>query len=172
MVFAAVLAALVVGCGAAWSYDVEYWAGEVNGTNSALCLIDFGSSSYVFGYKWNDGLTPKGIDMVEALDSAGALDAVISDFGFGKFVDGFSYDGNSLIGFGGDENWWHYWISEDGTNWTSPSFGASARTLTDGAWDGWGYGFATPPDLPTVPEPGSLAALALGLGAVFARRRK
>lgn len=139
--------------------DIEYWAGS--GANEAICVVDFGANQYAFGYNF-DG-TSTGFDMIQTIADEGALDIVTNDFGFGVYVDGIAYDGNSETGYGGSENWWHYWTSEDGSTWTSPAVGASDRTLSDGQWDGWGYGFAGSPDVPTVPEPGTLATLAMGI---------
>ncbi len=139
--------------------DIEYWAGS--GVNEAICVVDFGTSQYAFGYNF-DG-TSTGFDMIQTIADEGALDIVTNDFGFGLFVDGIMYDGNSEIGYGGGENWWHYWTSEDGSTWISSAVGAADRTLADGQWDGWGYGFVDAPDVSTVPEPGTLAALGMGV---------
>jgi PEP-CTERM putative exosortase interaction domain len=113
------------------------------------------------------------MDMIRAIDDAGSLDLVLQNFGWGLFVDGIIYNGYSRIGYDGGENWWHYWVSPDGDNWTSPwDYGASGRILSNGDWDGWGYGFASAPDIPLVPEPSSLLAILSLVGAGVSIKKK
>ncbi|MEN6355949.1 MAG: hypothetical protein ABFD83_02565 [Armatimonadota bacterium] len=149
------------------SADIEYWAGS--GSNSAVCVIDFGAHSYAFGYKWDTG-TYKGFDMIQAIDAAGAVNLDIKDFGYGAFVNGISYNEDSCIGYGGGDNWWHYWTSENGASWAMASTGASGRTITDGCWDGWCYGSAGAPDVPSVPEPSSMTAVFSMIGLAASTR--
>lgn len=151
----------------------EYIAGS--GAYFANCLIDFGSNSYLFGYRWDTG-APSGFDMITAIDEAGDLTLDVQHYSNGDYVNGISYNGDSKIGYAGDENWWHYWTSADGETWDISWTGASDRLLTDGAWDGWCYGSADAPDLPGVPEPSSMIALFSMLGlatsAKLCRSRK
>jgi hypothetical protein len=159
------LVTVLLATTAARAAVISEWAGT--GANTACVTVNFADGAdYTFGVRF-DGTTT-GLSAVQALDAQTGLDVVFQDFGWGMFVDGFSYDGHSNIGYAGDENWWHYWIANDGQNWTSPFFGAGDRVLADGNWDGWVYGTAS---APAVPEPVSLLLLAIG-GAVMARGRK
>ena len=80
-------------------------------------------------------------------------DLVRSTFGTSTFIDGISYEGHSNVGFGGGEDWWHYWTKADEASpWVASLIGASDRVVTSGAWDGWVYGSDLPP---AVPEPPS-----------------
>ncbi|HDL08586.1 MAG TPA: PEP-CTERM sorting domain-containing protein [Desulfobacteraceae bacterium] len=75
--------------------------------------------------------------------------------------------------------YWSYWLSDaanpwEGADWTDnweySGSGMGSRELTDGCWDGWSfadfasYGSGAPPDEPVaaIPEPATLALLALG----------
>ncbi len=80
------------------------------------------------------------------------------------FVDVISFDGHTDGPYGGDENWWHYWIKDAGQAWASPLYGMSDRVLMPDDTDGWVYGSAAAP----VPEPATIALLALG--GIFARK--
>ena len=169
---AVLIIATAISAGAAVT-SYEYIAGS--GTYFASCLIDFGAHSYLFGYRWDTG-TPSGFDMISAIDAAGDLSLDIKNYGYGDFVNGISYNGDSKIGYAGDENWWHYWVSADGETWEMSGEGASSRVISNGTWDGWCYGSAGAPDLPGVPEPSSMIALISMLGlaasAKFCRSRK
>jgi hypothetical protein len=131
------------------------------GANKANVQVEFGDGAgYTFEVSFDGSKTGMGLlDIIEANTS---LTAVRNDFGWGVFVDGFIYDGHSNVGWGGGENWWHYWVRESGQNaWESPSYGAVTRAATDGSWDGWVYGRASAP----TPEPAT--ALLFGLMGVF-----
>ena len=107
--------------------DVECWAGF--GSNMAMCVVDFGSDSYAFGYKWDEGDTvarpagngfsddPVGADIAEAMLLSFSSEALLtvnyhyhSTFGFG--VDGFEYDGQSIVGDGWVTTYPGYWLSD------------------------------------------------------------
>jgi hypothetical protein len=123
---------------------------------------------------WKDGFslefavsfstdTVSGLELIQIAEAGSDLDLVIQDFGWGDYVDGISYMGHSDVGFGGGEDWWHYWNKDGGEGWISPMFGASDRIVFAGSADGWVYGKST------VPEPASL--LLLGLGGLMLRRK-
>ncbi|MCE5314121.1 MAG: hypothetical protein ABFD49_08345 [Armatimonadota bacterium] len=170
-----VVAALLPGLSAgAYAFDgidanVEYWAGS--GSNEALCVVDFGAASYSFGYRWDTGV-PTGFSMIQAIADEGALDLDIGSFSYGKYVNGITYGSDSYIGCGdGYDDWWHYWISDDGSNWQQPwTYGAAGRNLSNGCWDAWSYGSAAAPDVPTVPEPTCVFALTSLFGLAASRR--
>jgi hypothetical protein len=154
--------------GSAGATKIEYWAGS--GSNEAVLVIDFGSDSYAFGYRWDEG-TKSGKDLLDAVDAAGALNYTEA----GGLVATFSYGPYQNQGQGGWPNdWWSYFISDDGTKWLFSDVGFTARELASGAWDGWAlqttdaWPAAHVPAAP-VPEPCTVALL--GLGALFLRRR-
>lgn len=145
--------------------NVEYWAGS--GNNEALMQVQFGHKDnlFTFGYRWNDGEAQYGDDMIKAIAAAGGLDVVIVKGFYGDYVDGISYGSFNMAGYGGGENWWHYWVNNPGSDWEMPwTYGSSSRTLVNGCWDGWVYGTY---NAPGVPEPNSLTALCslMGLAA-------
>jgi hypothetical protein len=86
------------------------------------------------------------------------------------------YTENFFTGF------WSFWLSPDGTNWTTSDVGISNEVLSNGDWDGLSFaaGFnATPPEpavnpataAAPVPAPLVLLATAWPVLPVFRRRR-
>ncbi len=140
-----------------------------SGQNTAHVLINFGSgANYQFDVSFDGDV--KGIALLDMIDAETALEAHILEFDFGRMVDGFSYDGHSDIGYGGGEDWWHYWTRESAEDdWVSADVGAGGRTVDDGTWDGWVYGRGTEP---VVPEPGTFALLAVAACAALPGSRR
>ncbi|MBI4581729.1 MAG: hypothetical protein HY718_18680, partial [Planctomycetes bacterium] len=101
------------------------------------------------------------LDLLDAIE-AGTTLTTIRVFG-GLFIDGISYDGHGNSGFGGGEDWWHYWTRDADSPWTSPFFGAGDRVAQDGSADGWIYGRDGAP----LPEPAT-AVLGLAGAALLA----
>jgi hypothetical protein len=136
-----------------------------SGVNKADVQIDFGDgSAYVFEVSFDGSKT--GMQLLDVIEAHSTLTTVQSDFGWGLFLDGVTYDGHSNVGYGGGDNWWHYWVKSPGqSNWQSPAYGAATRVVTDGSWDGWVYGRATAP----APEPAT--AMLLGAAGLFVLRR-
>ena len=153
--------------------DIEYWAGS--GANASVMVIDFGSTSYAFGYEWAESAT--GLEMLQDISTAGTLDCTTTDHGWGITVDTISYGGNTMGEGGWPNDWLSYWTASDGTDWAPGSTGADTRTLADGDWDGWSretqdiWPPANEPTVP-VPEPGTAALAALGAGILAMRRRR
>ncbi len=147
---------------------IEYWTGS--GENEAICVIDFGPAYFAFGYRWDGAST--GFDMIQAIANNGDVELDLQNFGFGVFVNGITYNGYSKIGYGGGEDWWHYWTSTDGSEWEISWVGASARSLGNGEWDGWRYGSDEAPRIPLVPEPSTIAACLSMFAAAFSLRKR
>lgn len=178
--------ALVVGPAIALTFDdVVVSESYGSGSNSAMCVIDFGTKSYAFSYGFSG--TQTGLGMVLDLDIPHTgLDVIYTDWGpgWGIFVDDFAYLSQAKGGTTGVYPGWAYWTSTDGVNWATSAVGCAQRDLAKGSWDAWTYtGFdentwqpTGPAPVTPVPEPSSLAALAAMLGLVgplrFARKRK
>lgn len=143
------------------------------GTNESYMLVDFqdgtADPSYLFGYKY-DG-TKTSLDMVEALDLAGA--PVVgyypgsgpNDNGqYGVAINSFTYAGHTQTG--SDNAYWSYYLKDTGI-WQYSGYGVSSRTLFNGSLDGWSWDAGSSP-LPRdpAPVPEGSSALLLGLGAV------
>lgn len=135
------------------------------GESRAEVYIEFESGAYyTFDVRF-DG-SPTGMDLLDIIEAQTSL-STVRVFG-GLFLDGISYDGHSSTGFGGGENWWHYWTKEPGGEWFSPeTYGASDRLVQDGSADGWIYGRAGAP----LPEPATALLIAFGAAAAGLRRR-
>lgn len=159
------LVALSLTLGVARAAVITEWAGS--GENTAYVVINFADgANYAFGVLFDGSTT--GLSLIQTLDAQTGLDVVYQDYGWGVFVDGLSYDGHSNSGYGGGENWWHYWNQADGQEWQSSWVGAGDRIVNNGDSDGWVYGRDT---APIVPEPATLGLLFLG-GALLRRRMK
>jgi hypothetical protein len=150
------------------------------GANESYMVLDFQDGttqpSYLFGYKYDGSKT--GLDMVEALDSAGSpLVGYVPGKGpkdgdqYGAAINSFSYDGHSQAGFENNA-YWGYYTKNTGT-WDYASTGFSFRTLSNGSYDGWSWSDGTDP-LPRdpaspVPETSSAVLLSFGVaGLIFA----
>lgn len=156
--------------------DIHLWAGT--GTNRAGFVVDFqdGTSvrSFAWGYRWNGAAT--GEDMIRAVDLFdSALTAQVFGSAFGSYLDSLVYGSHS--GPTWPTGYWSYWTGSVG-NWSYSNIGMSARTLTDGEWDGWSYtrngSNDSAPSTPVaaVPEPSSLLAVFGGLALVTLRRNQ
>ena len=122
-----------------------------SGANEAICVVDFDTASYAFSYQWDDSAV--GEDMLLALDAETDLTVAYhyhSTFGFA--VDGFSYDGYSIVSDGWVTTFPGYWLSTDGETWVVSDDGASSRALSDGVWDGWSQEYVAN-DYSTIYEP-------------------
>jgi len=180
--------------------DILSWVGQ--GDNESALVLDWNGGptprSLVWGYRWSAGDAPTAADMLTDIVAAdGRLNGRVQDFGggLGMAVYGLGYDlngdgtlptvreetvGADTAGDHWADGWlsagyWSQWF-DDGAGWVS-GMGVSNRDLVDGGWDGlsFGPGFnveAPSPGEAATPEPASLGLLALGLGAVLARRRK
>jgi hypothetical protein len=148
-----------------------------SGESTSNVVINFGDGAeYHFEVAW-DG-SPDGFGLLDIMEAATTLTTVRQSFDFGGgpvvFLDGISFEGHSDIGYGGGDNWWHYWVGGPG-NWSSPfDFGADDNLAVDGSWEGWVYGSALEPSLPSavVPEPASMVMAVVGLAVGVTGRRR
>lgn len=147
-----------------------------SGDSSAFVLIQFkNNNAFAFEVGYT-GPTTSGIGLLDALDSAlgGSFTLDAPDVPpFGRFVDGITYLTNTNSGFGGGEDWWHYWVWDfDNNAWLSPfDFGASTRVVNDGDRDAWVYGSAEAPSTTLIPEPTAIILLVAGVPVILLRRR-
>jgi hypothetical protein len=165
------------GFGTTYTSPTEYSAGF--GDNSAHIAVDFDyGNSFVFEYHW-DG-EASGEDALQVLDAEGSLDVSHSDPypGWGILIYDFAYPGGTKFDYGSSANTgWHYYLSDNGSNWESSGVGVSGRTLTNGGWDSWVWTnydadwlpLRQPGEMP-VPEPTTLTLLAFGAG-MFVRKK-
>ena len=164
--------------------SIEYWAGL--GENEAVLCIDWNigdSPTLVFGYRWPDGQTRTGGDMLKAVESASdRFYLELQSSTYGDLVDGIGWDADGN-GFSKtdpadyfrpgwvDPDYWGYTTSADGITWEYSMVGMQGRELSSGSWDGWAYGSTeAPPDL--VPEPATLMLVGWGCIWMAARRRR
>ena len=108
-----------------------------------------------FGDDVNDTIT--GLELMTLIEAGTELTTVRQDFGWGEFVDGFSYQGHSEAGFGGGDLWWHYWENNAGSRhpWQSSMTGAGGRIVAHGDTDAWIYGHGNEPPAIDISEVGS-----------------
>jgi hypothetical protein len=138
-----------------------------SGADEASVQIDFADgASYTFEVAF-DGLAT-GMGLLDIIEANTTLTTVRNDYGWGVFVEGFIYEGHSNTGYGGGENWWHYWVQDLTGAWISPPYGAAMRTVTDGSADGWVYGRADAP----LPEPATALLLGVAGGVLLRRSRR
>lgn len=139
-----------------------------SGSDQAYVQVEFGDGAvYTFEVSFDGSV--KGLGLLDIIEANTTLTTVRIDFGWGVMVDGFIYDGHSNIGFGGGENYWHYWVKDPGqSEWVYPSYGAATRSAADGSWDGWVYGRAGAP----IPEPAAVLLTGTATGLVLRRYRR
>ena len=140
---------------------------------ASATAIEVGTGANTVGVEieWKDGFLQEfavsfdtasitGWEAMNTIETETSLALFLEDFGWGDFIDGINYDGHTDIGFGGGDDWWHFWIKDAGRDWVSPGYGISDRVLLPGDTDGWVYGHAFAPG--EVPEPATMALLAVG----------
>jgi len=138
-----------------------------SGSKEASVQIDFADGAfYTFGVAFDGPMT--GMGLLDIIEANTTLTSVRTDFGWAVMLDGFTYDGHSNIGYGGGEDWWHYWAKDSGQSpWAYQMKGALERIVSDGSWDGWVYGRAEAP----IPEPATALLLCVA-GSLLLRRSR
>ncbi len=138
------------------------------GGNGAMVVINFGDGAiYEFEVSFaSQSVT--GLALFDIIESETSLTTIRQDFGFGIFIDGISFLNHGDAGFGGGEDWWHYWVADGvGEDWVFPPYGIADRIACDGYSDGWVYGNA---NTPVVPEPATLGFMGIGISLLLRRR--
>jgi len=149
--------------------DITATAGT--GSSTAYFVIDFsytGGDGWAFAYNFDGDATAH--EAFLAFGNIG-LSYTFDDYGeWGIFANNFAWTGDS----GDVYNYWaHSIATPDGSgvvNWSDAMSSVDTTVLTDGFLSGWYNGFnddfsAIVPTLPltTVPAPGAIALLAMGL---------
>jgi hypothetical protein len=163
-------AILLIGAVPAGASPIEASVGT--GPDLANVALEFkDGAEFVFEVRFDESAATSGLDLMLTLQ-AELPSFVLTLVPFGAddfFIDGIAYDGHDNLGFGGGEDWWHYWTRESDLDpWVPSVVGASSRLLADAGWDGWVYGNATAP----LPEPGTAVLLGLGLLALATAQRR
>lgn len=180
------------------NYQLEALTGT--GTNTSVCVFDFGATEYAFGYRYDGQKT--GADLLTALNNTFGI-SIAYDATWGtpasinynsyNMITGVASDGghiSALFNYSSGGTAVNDWVEPavtinyvgggtGGPIWTFAETGFASRYLTDGSWDGWiqgtykGWtGYSTAPDGPSpIPEPTALGLLALG-AMVFWRGRR
>jgi len=159
--------ALFAWASPALSIPVEARVGD--GPDTASVMVEFGDGAE-FLFEVDFDFETTGLALLETLDAELADFSVATQvFDFGTLVDGIAYDGHSDQGFGGGENFWHYWTRDAAdVAWGFALVGTRDRIVSEGFWDGWVYGNAQVP----APEPGTGVLLALGLAGLLLRAQR
>jgi hypothetical protein len=183
----ALIPVLTFACGIASAQTPERTVGT--GANTSYFVIDFkdGSAapSHLFSYQWDpvNGVAPTGAQMIDAfVAGVPGFSVQFTNFSFGRFYDAFTYGAQSRARPADFSQFWGYWTSTNGINWTGANEGATARLLSNGSWDGWSFGpnGGPAPVTPSAvsaaaPEPGTLALALFGgaaIGVIRRRRRR
>lgn len=146
-----------------------------SGENTAYVVVNFADGAdYRFDVSFTGSVT--GLDLFDLIEASTTLttDRQTFDFGAGPvvFIDGIHFDGHDNSGFGGGENYWHYFTRDAAIDPWAVSFDAvNQRVAGDDSWDGWVYGSASEPFVTSIPEPASMISFALVMGALVTRRR-
>jgi hypothetical protein len=163
---------------------IEYWTGS--GDNEALLIVDWQEDrTLAFGYRWDIVDAPTDFDLFEAVNAAserfyrewvdGMPEQAIFGIGWDADSDGFDKnDPDDWYEEGWYENgYWSQWLGTDGENWDWGS-GLGTHDLSHGDWIGWSWApnfNDTPPDVPLIPAPATLAVLSALMLRTKRRRR-
>ncbi len=148
-------------------------------STATASIIEVGSGDNTAGLyvQWKDGFSidfavhfeadsTTGVELLQVVEADADIDLTIAFQGTG-FVDGIAYLGHDNEGYGGGEDWWHYWVMDsDQGQWVfSWEVGGMDLVIQDGDSAGWVYGTNT------IPEPATMLLLTLGSLAMRRRRK-
>ena len=146
--------------------DITYYEVGTGDNQAQLALHFSDDAQFVFNVNFTD--TTTGLGLFDIIEAELALTTQREDFGYGIFIDGISFDGHGNLGYGGDEDWWHYWIKDTELDpWESSAIGVTERIVQNGCWDGWRYGSEAYP----IPEPSSLFIIVATGIILFTQKR-
>ncbi len=193
---ASILSLLILTTGLAHAQTLPFQVSQTVGTgsNESFLVVDFQDNttnhSSLFGYRY-DG-TKTGADLLAAVAAQTPLTVGYYP-GYGPSDNNALGVGPNLFSFNGHtqdagpnftNNYWSYWNSTDGLNWTPSQNGPSSSPLSNGSYDGWSWAFNVPypqnPPTPVtpriapaaVPEPGACWLLLAGLPLLLVVRRR
>ncbi len=133
------------------------------GNNTSTVQIDFSNGNgYLFTLRYSDTLT--GLGALQLMASLAPDFTLTTDtFPWGQLVTGLGVATDYEYGTGDlwpIENYWHYWITDDASNWIWAPQGASDRILTNGSADAWVFGTdISPQAVPAAPGVVLMAAV-------------
>jgi len=147
-----------------------YEVGE--GTHSAAIQIDQeDGDTYLFNVHFSGDVYSSWNAMLDIDASLDSVSLQYDTYSWGVFLTGITIDGDTDVGYGDlwpIENYWHFWLRDTGS-WEMAMFGATDRSLFDGAFDAWVFGSPQAPQ--SVPAPGALALMLTWAAACRGRRR-
>ena len=144
------------------------------GANLASIQVDQqDGDGYLFNVRW-DATNYTSWDALLEIDAAlPSFSLTYDTYSWGIFLTGITIDGDVNFGTGDlwpIENYWHFWLQDAGNgNWDQAMFGATDRTLFDGASDAWVFGGPNVPQ--SIPAPGVFAIMLFSVGVRPRRRR-
>ena len=117
----------------------------ITGSGDAICFfsIDFDTDltndDVTYGYRFDSATQISGTDLINALTDAGLIECDYTNGAWGAYITRFASEDQDFTAVWGTEaqQWWGYYNSVDGENYSSSWVGAGSRTLTDGDWDKW-----------------------------------
>ena len=159
--------------------DVDYWSGIAAGqnVNETIIVVDWNAAngpytteSHAFGYRWTGTLTVG--DALDDIDGNGGFNINLTA---GGYISDTNYnDGLDSHTQTGDDWTWVGQTVDAGANWIGNGGGVYAETLVDGNIEGLNINYmdwtSVNLDIPTIPEPTTIALLSIG--GLLLRRRK
>ncbi|AQQ08930.1 hypothetical protein L21SP3_00724 [Sedimentisphaera cyanobacteriorum] len=120
---------------------------EIIGSGNSICYLsidfdtDLSNDDVTYGYMFEAGQSVTGLDVIDALAAEGVIECDYTISTYGAFITRFAAGGRDYEAVWGSQaqQWWAYYTSEDGQNYSQSFTGAASRTLSDGDFDKWVY---------------------------------